>query len=1064
MRYEYYVLHRPVKVIDPDDDTDPTNNPVWQTLYNAADEVIATIDPLGRQTTYGYDALGTLVSVTTPMGFVTSYSYDAEQRLLSVTDPLGRTTSYERDARGRVIAITDPTGAKTTFSWDAVDRLVRRTDPLAGLETSQTDYQYDNLDRLIELVDAEGNRWKWEYDLVGNRIAAVDPLGNRSEWDYDARNRVIATRDLLGNQTTIAYTLTGMVAAVTDPLGHTTRYRYNARDWRTAIIPPDGDSDPNNNPEITFGYDEEGNLISLTDADGNTTQWRLDAVDRVIEEINALGLSRFFEHDAAGQLTAVVDRNGRRREFDYDLDGRRTAEKWVDGQGQVIFQINYTWDAANQLIGVSDPNQTYTLAYDDAGRIVSLDNTGSPSIYPVIQLTNTYDDAGNRIRLTDNYGTEWRYQYDSLSRMTQAELVVSGTPKATAQFAYDAASRLVRMVRFEPGSGGGWGQDPQIVTNYSYDAASRLTPIDHDYVDSQGNATPLADFAYTWDAAGQIVGYSGPEGTRTYAYDPQGQLTDVWDGQGNLIEYYRYTPNGNRTESHLDGTGYVTGADNRLLSDGTNDYEYDNEGNLIRKTNTVTGEVTEYTWDYRNRLTAVVHKDDQGNVLWSETYVYDAFNRRIAFYEDPDGPAGPEPERFTFVLHDLAQPPTAEQIARGALFPYVDDVYGSAIFAANPLADFTDPDLSDGVSLQLSERRLYGDGVDMLLARASDVTAVDLALADLLGSVREWISADGNSTASYAYDAYGRPLGNTALSGFGYTSRPSVAAGTLWYLRARAYDANVGRFVSPDPIGNTVGRKPGIAYLYVDNAPTINTDRLGLWPGSPCEATSSSSTPPAPGSSARQQAGQSQASGDPSFDPTRPKYPHRLTEEDLRKCLSHLIAAGLEQVLNKIPGGTKLLQILTAWGCFKEDLSSLSADKLKACLTTLCNLQKRLRGGSRFGIGGKWEDLAGLRVSFCKILKEAIESIDRLEFLKDCGVAGIKVISTAVFGPALDRIWDCFAGRDCYLNTSNRKSCKLCCRLKGSPPCRRVLPKFETLTEDEVIECDRRCEKKAHRQ
>ncbi len=271
---------------------------------------------------------------------------------------------------------------------------------------------------------------RYEYDVLHRPVKAIDPHEdtdptNNPVWQTlsNAAYEVIATIDPLGNQTTIAYTLTGMVAAVTDPLGRTTRYRYNARDWRTAIILPDGDSDPNNNPEITFGYDEEGNLISLTDADGNTTQWRLDAVDRVIEEINALGLSRFFEHDAAGQLTAVVDRNGRRREFDYDLDGRRTAAKWLDGQGQIVFQINYTWDAANQLIGVSDPNQTYTLAYDDAGRIISLDNTGSPSIYPVIQLTNTYDDAANRIRLTDNYGTELRYEYDSLSRMTQADLM-----------------------------------------------------------------------------------------------------------------------------------------------------------------------------------------------------------------------------------------------------------------------------------------------------------------------------------------------------------------------------------------------------------------------------------------------------------------------------------------------------------------------------------------------------------------------------------------------------------------------------------------------------------------
>ncbi len=250
-----------------------------------------------------------------------------------------------------------------------------------------------------------------------------------------------------------------------------------------------------------------------------------------------------------------------------------------------------------------------------------------------------------------------RYEYDVLHRQVKAidpDEDTDPTNNPVWQTLYNAADEVIATI--DPlGRQTTYGYDALgtlvtvttpvgFVTSYSYDAASRVTLIDHDYVDSQGNATPLADFAYTWDAAGQIVAYSGPEGTRTYAYDPQSQLTDVWDGQGNLIEYYRYTPNGNRTESHLHGTGYVTGADNRLLSDGTNDYEYDNEGNLIRKTNTVTGEVTEYTWDYRNRLTAVVHKDGQGNMLWSETYVYDAFNRRIAFYEDPDGPAGPERE------------------------------------------------------------------------------------------------------------------------------------------------------------------------------------------------------------------------------------------------------------------------------------------------------------------------------------------------------------------------------------------------------------------------------------
>ena len=47
---------------------------------------------------------------------------------------------------------------------------------------------------------------------------------------------------------------------------------------------------------------------------------------------------------------------------------------------------------------------------------------------------------------------------------------------------------------------------------------------------------------------------------------------------------------------------------------------------------------------------------------------------RTGSYHDPNGRSGPEPERFTFVLHDLAQPPTAEQVSQGGLAPYVDGV------------------------------------------------------------------------------------------------------------------------------------------------------------------------------------------------------------------------------------------------------------------------------------------------------------------------------------------------------------------------------------------------------
>ena len=55
----------------------------------------------------------------------------------------------------------------------------------------------------------------------------------------------------------------------------------------------------------------------------------------------------------------------------------------------------------------------------------------------------------------------------------------------------------------------------------------------------------------------------------------------------------------------------MVGPDNRLLSDGLFNYEYDAEGNRIKRTNIATGYVTEYTWDLRNRLTQVIDVANQ---------------------------------------------------------------------------------------------------------------------------------------------------------------------------------------------------------------------------------------------------------------------------------------------------------------------------------------------------------------------------------------------------------------------------------------------------------------------
>ena len=88
---------------------------------------------------------------------------------------------------------------------------------------------------------------------------------------------------------------------------------------------------------------------------------------------------------------------------------------------------------------------------------------------------------------------------------------------------------------------------------------------------------------------------------------------------GSNSEAYTYDLNGNRINA-----GYTTGADNRLRSDGTYNYQYDPEGNRTKRTEMATGIVDNYTWDDRNRLVSIVTVASGGAVLGTVDYEYDA--------------------------------------------------------------------------------------------------------------------------------------------------------------------------------------------------------------------------------------------------------------------------------------------------------------------------------------------------------------------------------------------------------------------------------------------------------
>ncbi|WP_434101760.1 RHS repeat-associated core domain-containing protein [Methylocaldum gracile] len=94
------------------------------------------------------------------------------------------------------------------------------------------------------------------------------------------------------------------------------------------------------------------------------------------------------------------------------------------------------------------------------------------------------------------------------------------------------------------------------------------------------------------------------------------------------------------------------------------------------------------------------------------------------------------------------------------------------------------------------------------------------------------LSNAGQQTVNtYAYDPYGRLMATTETvpQPFQYAGQVGVMAEgqNLYYMRARYYDAHIGRFISEDPIGFEGSLN---LYAYVEGNPIMAVDPSGLSP------------------------------------------------------------------------------------------------------------------------------------------------------------------------------------------------------------------------------------------
>jgi len=667
-------------------------------------------------------------------------------------------------------------------------------------------------DRLTLVRDALGNETQFRYDAAGNLVEQTDARGNIWRYAYDQRHRLIESRDPQNGVTRYQYDRGGNLVGMIDPLGHTTRYEYDTRGRRTKSIDPDGGV-------TAFTYDLDNNLASLTDPVGNTTRFTYDSRSRQTAEIDPLGKAIQYTYDAADNLIRKTDRMLRETRYGYDALDRLVTELWVaQGTGTAIGipnSIQYTYDLADNLVHVKDVFSELTFAYDAQNRMIMADNGGTPGA-PHVVLTYTHDLVGNVTSVFDTIegtpGASTGYVDDELHRL--ATLTQTAAPGATGaasvplpsdkrvDFTYNPLGQYENIRRYKSLSA--TAVDLVIDTEYTYDSFNRIASIDH----RNRAAEPVSFFHYQYDAASRITQITDIDGVTDYGYDDRNQLTAAEHSNSHSPdETYVYDANGNRIASHLHDSGYVTGPANRLLSDGTFNYGYDDEGNTILRTEVSTGVTRAFEWDYRNRLVRVTDMSTGGIITSESRYTYDALNRRTAKMVDNDG-AGPAIEKKDMYVYDRDH----------VVLEFVDITEGSGILEQP----------------KLEIRNLFGQGVDQIIAqeviqRDGLVGGSQWLLIDHLGTVRDIVDDASAIINHILHDSFGNILSqndSTVANRYYFTGREFDAESDLIYVRARYFDTSSGRFISEDHIQISVGDIN--LYRYSINSTINRRDPFGL--------------------------------------------------------------------------------------------------------------------------------------------------------------------------------------------------------------------------------------------
>lgn len=769
--------------------------------------------------------------------FTYAYNQGGNAFVMTSADPVGRRTIYEFSQNEydltRVLQAA-PTGepvvmANIAYTNNSLPHLI--TDG----NGATTNISYNNT-LPTSVTNAAGQAFHFEYNPAGELVSSTAPNGLLTRYEYhlgfvsrisNQEGAGSFERNAFGMPTRILNETTGAEqliryraftpAAIRDALGAWSILQSNGRGQITRVVDPVGGV-------TNYTYDTCGKVNRMSDGGGRVTEWTYDVKGRLRTEQAGNFLKQFTYENTNNRLRQTIDANGETTQYQYEPDNRIRQTVHSNGYGKhfeyhptwaKLSSIGFTGEAAyrfdygrtGNLERIDGPqaNDTLSFSTDIAGRLSSwtFDAEGSHPLFAQYGY-----DAQGRVNSEKNTLGKFNYTYES----PRGPLTQMSTPLGlNLHLEYDKRGDFNRLF-YATGAG-----QRLMERGYSFDLNGRITDITNaEHLTSNRVAsTPK-------DTTPEKV--SPPDDKNEEVKDKDLKDVTLQDQSiaPSIVTQPQVVRQVNRKLAYdqagrLTQSTQVDPATNRALS--TTSFEYDLSQNR-RRILKDEGEMWRADYDSTNTLSQVVTPygvfhysyDSAGSMTSKEnqSYSYNGQNRLIEIRYDTSG------SNRTNISYDvLGKIQRIDETTHGNLT-------SATCFVWNGTTLLEERDcLTPGSQ---ARQRYLPQGM------IENGTA-SLLLRDLQGSVVARTDQTGAITAERDYDVWGNITYSSGdVGALSYSNYFNHERSGLYLTPFRAYDPELGRWLSRDPIGMAAGPN---YYAYVSNDPVNFTDPWGLqqWRG-----------------------------------------------------------------------------------------------------------------------------------------------------------------------------------------------------------------------------------------